>query len=224
MTSETTESFSFSMHPVSDIHKEALFTQLHSMVNASFDVASYVPPNWELGPSPKTFKRLGSDPLQGAVLLAEELGEFGFVAIAFVNEGSSKVPVASIGVHPFMGIPRQKGTRPGAEWEITCVAVAPEWRGHGLVSKLVAEIVEYLRSREERANKKIRILVMTIEELNGAYWRRLNWKTLENGWINIPRSVVVNRIPGVHVPVADPVLVWYGERWFGGEESVLEGR
>jgi ribosomal protein S18 acetylase RimI-like enzyme len=216
MASSDAELLSFSMHPVLSVQNEPFFPALHSMINAAFDVAGYVPPSWEPGPDPKVFKRLGTDPSKGAVILAEELGEFGFVAVAFAGSKMDKVPVASMGVFPFMGcMPRQKVSKPGAEWEITCVAVAPEWRGHALVTKLVAEIVQHLLQEGYSNNRRIRILAMTIEELNGAYWRKIGWTTLEeNGWINIPRSVVINRIPGVHIPTSDPILVWYGERWF----------
>ncbi|KAF5351380.1 hypothetical protein D9758_008053 [Tetrapyrgos nigripes] len=217
---ENTEQFSFSMHPVSNIQHESFFPALHSMINASFDVASYIPPSWEPGPEPKTYKRLDTDPSKGALILAEELGEFGFVAVAFVgsNTGMDKMPVAAMGVFPFTGMPRQKITKPGAEWEVTCVAVAPEWRGRGLVMKLVTEIAQHLLREGYLDNQRIRILAMTIEELNGAYWRKIGWQTLEkDGWINIPKSVVINRVPGSYVPISDPVLVWYGERWFGGE-------
>ncbi|THV02512.1 hypothetical protein K435DRAFT_963026 [Dendrothele bispora CBS 962.96] len=226
--------FSFSVYPVSEIHKQPFFLQLHSMVNASFDVAGYKPQNWELGPQPKVFKRLDPDPTRGAALLEEELGEFGFVAVAFAPGGggdgpegqndtlSDKIPAASIGVLPFSGKPKfveENVIQPGVEWELTCVAVSPDWRGHGLVMKLVEEIVQYVRLKQGCIGQRIRIVVLTIEELNGAYWRKLGWETLqENGWITIPRLTVINRIPGIYIPTSDPLLLWYGERWYGGGE------
>ncbi len=128
---------------------------LHKTINQSYAVKNFAV-------FPTTWTRLNEDPKLGAKGLVNELGPNGHIAIAF-NE--SNQPIACGGVVSFTGKnslqkesdqmdakePADSTTPSGdtvlKEWETCCWCVHPSARGQRLASRLLDEVIAFLRSK-----------------------------------------------------------------------------
>lgn len=70
-------------------------------------------------------------------------------------------------------------------WEIITVTTRVEWMRRGLagrcVDALVADVIRQAREGEKRERgSKVKIWVHTVEDLNGAYWRKKGWEEVRS--------------------------------------------
>jgi hypothetical protein len=107
------------------------------------------------------------------------LGDDGIFAVIYDPQNST-IPIACAAMrrwkHDLEGL-----NEPGEDgWEIVTVTTRVEWMRRGLagrcVDALVEEVVRQVRGNETRNHgAKVNIWVHTVEDLNGAYWRKKGW-------------------------------------------------
>jgi GNAT superfamily N-acetyltransferase len=132
--------------------------------------------------SPKSALRWDSvygDRLRNPDSIHTTLGDDGMFAVIYDPQNST-IPIACAATkrwkHDLEGM-----NEPGEDgWEIVTVTTRVDWMRRGLagqcVDALVEEVVRQARRDETcDAGSKVNIWIHTVEDLNGAYWRKKGW-------------------------------------------------
>jgi GNAT superfamily N-acetyltransferase len=170
-------------------------------------------------PLPKAFQCLSLDVEKAGYDLCEEVGPDAMMALAFDGEE----PIACAGIQKFKAILQHQvdGTAPPTEehdldgqkeslsrWEIMLVTTSQEYRKKGIAGALVKKLEEYI-TREQGT---VQLMVGTIDEISGEYWRKLGFATVPEHCITLPKGFShVNDAPDEQRLEKD-VLLWTGQK------------
>lgn len=129
-------------------------------------------PRWNLS--------LITDRLPDTASLVTALTPRGFFAVIFAPS-SPDTPIACAAAAPwtggFDGCAAPEELQRG--WEIKIVTTGEGWQGRGLagrcVDALVGEMVRVERESGAGWSEEVKVWVQAVEDLNGAYWRKMGW-------------------------------------------------
>ena len=205
--------------PTSSIGEQEFWPQLHAVINEAYA------PTREDWPLPKGFLRLPVDPREGAQQLAYNFGPEGFIAVAFAAETESVLACA--GLLPYNEAEhraqiRERGGLSNPEllntavdetsdqWELNCVVTRPQNRGSGYASSVIGVLEKEARRRKKMPMNRIRMVVRTIDELSGPFWRRVGYCELEGLKMVLP--IGFSHLQGGE-GLQRELAMWYGDKW-----------
>jgi GNAT superfamily N-acetyltransferase len=174
-------------------------------------------------PLPKAFQRLLLDPVKAGHQLIEELGNGAVVAVAFENG----LPVACAAVQKFRIIrqsefdsadastqlpPKHAISETGSEkpqqWELTLVTTSLTHRNRGIARHLLHEL-EWWLVREHGATE---LMVRTVDEISGDYWRNLGFEVVPEFCITLPKGMSHIEDAPDELRLERDVGLWTGRR------------
>jgi len=185
---------------------------LHAIILKAYE------PTREDWPLPKDYERLDKDISKAGAQLCAELGPDCIVAVAFDNLS----PIACATIQRFKtirqididGTAREKEVggkeekRGPEEWEINLVTTAAGYRSKGVAGQLLEKLEEYIVQKKG----KVRLLVRTIDEISGPYWRNRGFKAVDEYCIVLPKGFSHMPDASEDMKLQREVLIWTGER------------
>ncbi|KIW02296.1 uncharacterized protein PV09_06443 [Verruconis gallopava] len=148
-------------------------------------------------PLPGGFQRLGPDAARAGRELCEEVDSQSTIAVALLAEapvwvrGCAEVQRSSdkaMWMVPSVdeGASKTEATPNAVErrWEINLVTTAPAYRENGIARELVSTLEQYVL----RNYGPSQLMVYTVDEISGAYWRKVGFYTAEEFCIVLPKG------------------------------------
>jgi GNAT superfamily N-acetyltransferase len=170
-------------------------------------------------PLPKAFQRLDPDTTKAGQQMREELGPDATIAVAFDGED----PIACAAVQKFKIIRQSDvdGTAPAAQqsvpesslpqWEINLVTTFLAYRNRGIATRLVKALEEYIGAQHGR----VQLMVRTVDEISGGYWRKLGFTAVDEYCITVPKGFSHVKDAPDELRLARDVFLWTGQKVVG---------
>jgi N-acetylglutamate synthase-like GNAT family acetyltransferase len=177
---------------------------------------------------PKSFQRLDSDAAKAGRELCEELGPDSMVAVAFDGNGNDPIGCAAIQKFKVIRQSDVDGTsmetaagdvvRPDKsdslpQWEINLVTTSLAYRNRGVAGRLV----EALEADIVSQHGKVRLMVRTVDEISGGYWRKMGFTTVDEYCITLPKGFSHVKDAADESRLERDVLLWTGEKEIGSD-------
>lgn len=111
-------------------------------------------------------------------------------------------------------MPTQGGEDVKGDWEVNLVTTALSYRNRGIATRLVVELENWVMCRV--VGRKVRVLVRTVDEISGAYWReKQGFTRVDEYCIVLPKGFSHIKDAKEDMRMQREVFLWTGEKFIG---------